>query len=103
MSQNPHDHHAMMPKLGPEFFAALKCPANVTWTNDIQKLFTQPQIDCMQSVPRPIDLSSYDDVKANAQDILSAVSTGYMPKGGPRWTPDMVNTFGCWVQQGCPE
>ena len=91
-----HDH---------TFFAALNCPNPVTWTNDIKQLFTAMDTAHMQSVGG-FDLSNYNDVKMWASAIYPRVSNGSMPppgSGEKRWTPDMVNTFGCWIQQGCPE
>ena len=57
-----------------------------------------------------IDLSSYQDVMVNAVSIYSQVSSGGMPPPGTigpdgqpeqPWSQDKVNTFGCWIQQGC--
>jgi hypothetical protein len=47
------------------------------------------------------DLSSYDDVKANAPRILAAVSNGSMPCDGP-WPADRVSLLRTWVDAGCP-
>ena len=55
------------------FFAAMACPSQVTWTNDIQKLFTPTDIDHMKAVLN-IDLGNYQSVKINAVRIYSAVS-----------------------------
>jgi hypothetical protein len=88
-------------------FASLNCPGSVTWTNDIQKLFTQTDIDHMKQVTNgALDLSSYSSVKIWATKIYSEVSSKAMPppgSGEQPWTDDMVNTFGCWIQQGCPQ
>jgi hypothetical protein len=83
------------------FIAALKCTAQVTWTGDIQKLFTPLDIDHMKKQAQPIDLSSYEDVSKHAKVIYRAVSTGYMPRDEDRWTQAKCDTFGCWIQQGC--
>lgn len=86
------------------FFAAMGCPNAVTWTNDIQKLFTPTDIAHMQS--KGIDLSSYDDVKINAVPIYTKVSTQKMPppgSGEQPWPQEWVDTFGCWIKQGCPQ
>lgn len=90
-----------------EFFASLSCPTSVTWTNDIQKLFTATDVAHMKSVTNgALDLSSYSSVHIWAAKIYSEVSTGAMPPAGSGegpWTKDMINTFGCWIQQGCPQ
>jgi|SRR5690242_20774951 len=93
--------------------------ASPTWTDDIQKMFTQTEIHCMQR--QGIDLSSYDSVSNNAQQILSAVvgtqdptqapssnNPPTMPPSPPTadtpyWTLDMINTFATWIQQGTPQ
>lgn len=90
-----------------KFFAALTCPASVTWTDDIGKLFTPLDVDHMKQVTSgQLDLSSYQSVKIWAHKIYSLVSTGEMPppqSGEPAWTADYINLFGCWIQKGCPQ
>ncbi len=84
-----------------EHFDAMGCPSNVTWTNDIEKMFTPLDADHMKT--RGVDLTSYDSVKINAVAIYTRVKSGNMPppgSGEDRWSADMVNTFGCWIQQG---
>jgi hypothetical protein len=86
------------------FFAAMNCPTNVTWTNDIQKMFTALDIAHMKT--KGIDLSNYQSVMINAVPIYTQVSNGYMPppgSGEQAWPPDWINTFGCWIKQGCPQ
>ena len=87
------------------FFAAMACPDKVTWTNDIQKLFTATDIAHMKTVLN-IDLGNYESVKINAVRIYSAVASGHMPPAGSGeqpWPADWVNTFGCWIKQNCPQ
>jgi hypothetical protein len=88
------------------YFAALSCPTKVTWSNDIQKMFTPTDIDHMKQVTHnQLDLGSYDSVKIWASKIYSEVASGAMPPPGSGenpWTQDMIDTFGCWVQQGTP-
>lgn len=94
------------------FFAALNCPSPVTWTNDIKQMFTSVDIDHMMKAPQHIHLDSYQSVKLWAVSIHAAVQGGSMPRPGtigpdgkpePRWPQDKVDTFACWMQQGCPE
>jgi hypothetical protein len=90
-----HDH---------AFFAELNCSGPVTWTNDIQKMFTATDIAHMKT--KGIDLSDYQSVKINAVPIYNQVSAGIMPppgSGEQPWSPASVNTFGCWIQQNCPQ
>lgn len=95
-----------------EFFAQLNCPNPVTWTNDIKNMFTSVDVTHMISAPQHIHLDSYQSVKLWAVSIHTAVSNGTMPRPGtigpdgnlePRWPQDKVDTFACWIQQGCPE
>jgi hypothetical protein len=85
-------------------FDAMSCPSNVTWTNDIKGMFTAMDVDHMKT--KGIDLSDYTSVKINAVAIYGRVKSGSMPppgSGEDPWSADMVNTFGCWIQQGTPE
>ncbi len=74
----------------------------VSFATDIRPLFTQTDIDHMSFF---CDLSSYDDVKTNAQDIvdrLQAIGGAVMPPasaGGP-WTPDQIALFKQWMTDG---
>ena len=104
MSSNPTHDHA--------FFAAMNCPTPVTWTNDISKMFTLTDIQHMMNAPQHIHLDSYQSVKIWAVSIYSAVQDGSMPRPGTigpdgkpelPWSQDKVNTFGCWIAQGCPQ
>lgn len=93
-----HDH---------AFFAALTCPSSVTWTKDIQKMFTATDTAHMKVASGgSLDLSNYMSVKIHASAIYDRVSTGQMPppgSGEQPWSPSWVTTFGCWIQQGCPQ
>lgn len=75
------------------------CEPDLSFATNVVVLFNENDISCMQD--QGIDLSNYEVVKEHSARILSAVCTGFMPLGGPRWTPEMVNTFSCWVEQGC--
>jgi hypothetical protein len=90
-----------------DFFASLNCSTPVTWTKDIAKLFTPTDVAHMKGVTgNRLDLSSYQSVKVWASAIYQQVSSGSMPppgSGESPWTQAMINTFGCWIQQGCPQ
>jgi hypothetical protein len=74
----------------------------VSFATDIRPLFTQTDIDHMAFF---CDLSSYDDVKTNAQDILNrlqAIGGPLMPptnSGGP-WPKKNVDLFQKWINDG---
>ena len=71
-----------------------------TWESDIKGLFNDGDIACMQR--RGLDLSNYQDVKANAEAIYDSVSRGYMPPGDP-WPEEWVTTFRQWIDAGMPQ
>jgi hypothetical protein len=70
----------------------------VGFARDIRPLFREKDVQSMSSA---FDLSSYDDVRANADKILATVANGSMPCDGP-WAPDRVELFRGWVEAACP-
>ncbi|MGA3012313.1 MAG: hypothetical protein ABSD72_18805 [Terracidiphilus sp.] len=85
--------------------ADMNCPTPVSWANDVQKLFTPTDVAHMKAVTHgALDLSSYDSVKIWSAKIYDEVSSGNMPPPPEsKWTDLMVQTFGCWIQQGFPQ
>lgn len=75
--------------------------AGPTWYADIRDMFTAGNRACMSA--RGLDLASYSTVVAAASDIYQQVATGAMPKGGPRWSADQVNTFLAWMNNNFPK
>ena len=73
---------------------------NPTWENAIKNFFTPVDIACMNG--RGLDLSDYQTVKENAQDIARSVESGRMPPGNP-WLPAKIETFKLWVTNGAPK
>ena len=79
----------------------------VGFAADIAPLFTALDIDHMSWF---CDLSNYDDVKANAPDILNrlqGIGGTVMPpppnKGGDGpWTPEKIELFAAWIDAGYP-
>jgi len=74
---------------------------------DIRPLFTEMDLEHMNGI---IDLTSYDDVKTHAQDILGRLTakdqTRLMPppmsRGGDGpWSPERILLFQSWVNDGC--
>jgi hypothetical protein len=75
----------------------------VTWTNDIQKMFTAIDISAMKTYG--IDLSNYDSVKNHANAIYTRVKNHSMPcaqSGEQPWSDAWVATFLSWIQQKYP-
>lgn len=81
-------------------------PGISSFANDIRPLFTALDIGHMSDF---FDLSSYEDVKNNAQAILRRLrgqgGVAVMPpppaKGGDGpWSPDKIALFESWVEGG---
>jgi hypothetical protein len=47
------------------------------------------------------DLTSYDDVRSNAEAIYGRLSAGTMPCDGA-WPEDRVRLFREWIDEGAP-
>ena len=65
---------------------------------DIRPLFREMDIETMSDW---FDLSSHDDVTANAALILERVEDGSMPCDGG-WSDEQVALFRAWKDGGCP-
>jgi hypothetical protein len=70
----------------------------VTYGQDIRPLFRDRDI---QSMSFAFDLSSYDDVRANAEAIYEKLAAGSMPCDG-RWPAEDVERFRSWIDNGSP-
>jgi hypothetical protein len=68
----------------------------VTYEQDIRPLFRDRDI---QSMSFAFDLSSYEDVRANAEAIYERLSAGSMPCDG-RWPAEDVQRFRTWIDNG---
>ena len=78
-------------------------PPSVSFATDIRPLFTDIDIEHMSFF---CDLSAYEDVRDNADEILrrlTATGLHQMPPtsaGGP-WPPDKIALFKQWKDGGC--
>jgi Ferritin-like len=70
----------------------------VTFEQDIRRLFRDRDI---QSMSFAFDLSSYDDVRTNAEAIYERLAAGSMPCDG-RWPAKDVERFRTWIDNGSP-
>jgi hypothetical protein len=70
--------------------------SDVAFARDIRPLFTDRDISSMSS---RFDLSSYDDVRANADSIYARLADGTMPCYGA-WPEDNVERFRTWIDSG---
>jgi hypothetical protein len=70
----------------------------LSFAKDIRTLFRDtPDVDTMKDFG--LDLSSYADVKAQAEEIYALVLDGSMPCDEP-WPKDRVASFKKWMEEG---
>ena len=67
------------------------------YAKDIRPMFRRTDVEAMK--PRGLDLSSYADVRASADDILSRLQDGSMPCDGP-WQQTEIDKFKQWIADG---
>ena len=70
----------------------------VSFDRDIKPLFRDRDRGAMKFF---VDLWSYDDVVANQDSILGAVSAGVMPCDGA-WPHENVERLRGWIAEGSP-
>jgi hypothetical protein len=63
---------------------------------DIRPLFREGDIESMSFA---FDLASYEDVRANADQIYQRLADGSMPCDG-RWPAEQVQRFRTWIDTG---
>lgn len=69
-----------------------------SFERDIRPLFRSKDVEAMSGA---FDLSSYEDVRTNAEQIYERLANGSMPCDGA-WPPDQVERFRGWVDAGTP-
>lgn len=70
----------------------------LSFAADIRPLFRdEPDVEAMKSFG--LDLSSYDDVKTNADAIYTRLEDGSMPCDDP-WPKEQVAKFKQWMGDG---
>ena len=70
----------------------------LSFAADIRPLFRDEQdVEVMKNIG--LDLSSYDDVKTNAEAIYSRVEDGSMPCDSA-WPQAQVDLFQRWIETG---
>ena len=70
--------------------------SEVSFERDIRKLFRPSDVDEMSFA---FDLSSYEDVRENAEPIYERLADGSMPCDG-EWPPEDVERFRRWIDEG---
>jgi hypothetical protein len=69
---------------------------DITFARDIRPLFRDRDVGSMSS---HFDLSSYEDVRDNAEPIYERLADGTMPCDGA-WPADDVQRFRTWIDDG---
>jgi hypothetical protein len=69
-----------------------------SYASDIRPLFRPEDMDAMSFA---FDLGSYDDVRANAEEIYDRLSDGSMPCDAA-WPEADVERFHAWIDAGTP-
>jgi hypothetical protein len=72
---------------------------DVGYERDIRPLFREGDVASMSAA---FDLSSYDDVRANADAIYERLAEGSMPCDGA-WPSEQVERFRSWIDAGFPQ
>lgn len=67
-----------------------------TFAEDILPLFREDDVDAMTFA---FDLGSYDDVRANAEEIYDRLADGTMPCDSA-WPEEHVDRFRAWIDSG---
>ena len=70
----------------------------VTFAQDIRPLFRERDVKSMSFA---FDLSSYEDVRTNAEAIYGRLANGTMPCDGA-WPAEDVQRFRTWMDDGSP-
>jgi hypothetical protein len=67
------------------------------YAKDIKPLFRSTDVGAMKR--QGLDLGSYKDVRARADDILSRLRDGSMPCDG-QWPQKSIDKFSQWIADG---
>ncbi|MBD0289728.1 MAG: hypothetical protein ICV74_00625 [Thermoleophilia bacterium] len=73
-------------------------PGAPSFRRDVRLLFRDDDVEAMEYV---FDLSSYEDVRANAEEIYERVAEGSMPCD-EEWPEERVQLFRRWIDAGMP-
>lgn len=71
----------------------------VSFGKDIAPLFNQFRASMMWR----LDLTDYEQVKANAAMVLTQIQNGMPPPPYPPLTKEQVAMFQAWINQGFPK
>jgi hypothetical protein len=71
----------------------------LTYAHDIRPLFRDSDITCMARHGIMLGDANWMCVPANANNVYSVLSSGYMPPDGP-WPQDRIDLFKAWIDGG---
>jgi hypothetical protein len=71
---------------------------SLSFERDIRPLFRERDARSMKFA---FDLTSYDDVRKNAEPIYARLANGTMPCDGA-WPAEDVERFRAWIDSGSP-
>jgi hypothetical protein len=82
----------------PDASRRIRTEEQITFAQDIRPLFRERDIKSMSFA---FDLSSYEDVRVNAEAIYEKLADGSMPcdRG---WPVEDVGRFHTWIDNGTP-
>jgi hypothetical protein len=72
--------------------------AGLGFESDIRPLFRAEDVDAMSFA---FNLTSYEDVRTNAEEIYRRLADGSMPCDA-RWPAEQVERFRAWIDAGSP-
>ncbi len=84
------------PAGGSRFFESME-QTKLGFEKDIKPLFREVDIESM--IPFDLDLSSYQDVRGQAQSIFKCLSDGTMPCD-EAWSDEKIGKFRRWMEEG---
>jgi hypothetical protein len=70
-----------------------------TFAQDIRPLFRDRDV---RSMSFAFNLSSYEDVRTNAEEIYARLADGSMPCD-VSWPAEQIERFRTWIDQGSPQ
>lgn len=74
--------------------------AHPSYMADIRHFFRPADIACMKA--KGIDLGTYAGVRSKATNIYEQTKAKNMPRGGPAWSANRVQTFLNWIKDKFP-
>jgi hypothetical protein len=77
--------------------------AHPTYTKDIKPIMDNYCVSCHNDSGTSPDLSTYNNVKDNADAVYSDIFSGSMPQSANKLNNNIIQTFQNWMNDGTPE